>query len=230
MFITVFIYSLIAGLCTAVGAVVAFFRTRVSKHEKAFLLSAVCGIMIGLVLFDFLPEAIAKGNSRDFIAGIFMSIALVFLVSFIRQKLGAKPNLGYVIMLVLLLQEIPEGMAISLSGAFSLHTAFVVALGLAILNLLEGMTMGVSMSGESKTRIFFNCLFVGSVTPVGTVVGQIATSFLPQYYSLIMGLVAGVSIWVVCSEIWPAARSTSSNLRFIGSILGLGLILLVTLA
>lgn len=135
-------------------------------------------------------------------------------------------------MLGVILQDLPEGMAISLTNEVSSHAAAIVALGIALHDLPEGMAMAAPfhMAGASRVKIALQCLAVGAVTPLGTLVGKLAVTVMPNYLSIMMGAVGGILLFMGLFEIWPEAKEFGLRWACLGAALGPIIVLLASLA
>ncbi len=234
MVLSGFSYSVAAGVCTFLGAILVFLRPRIQKKELSFFLGLAAGVMVAVVLFDLIPSVLVYGGKVGFILGACGGWVLIAMVNLIIKTQGSgsrhMTRIGYLIMLGIALHDLPEGMAISLGYEVSTKTAAAIALGIGIHNIPEGMAIAAPllMGGRGKLRIGFEILAVGFVTPLGFLVGKLAVSVLPHYFGVFMGLASGVMIYLVLRQLWPEARKTNSRWRYIGGALGIAVILIAT--
>ena len=112
----------IAGASTMLGSLVIFFKIKKEKYNKfiTFSLAFSLAIMIGISIFDLIPESFFKciytygfGKSTLLllIAFIISYIVITFL-SGLMEKEGIKEDLyrlGILNMLVLILHNLPDG-------------------------------------------------------------------------------------------------------------------------
>lgn len=235
MYLEAFVYSTVAGLCTFLGAAIVFLRSRLTKRELSFFLGLASGVMLAVVTFDLLPSAIGKGDIIGFIIGTVGGCLIIMLSNVIMDDQlnnsgRTMARLGYLIMLGIALHDLPEGMAIALGNEVGHKTAAVIALGIGIHNMPEGMAIAAPllMSGIRKRTIALQTLAVGAVTPLGTLIGNVAVSAWPNYFGLFMGIAAGVMIYLVFSQLWPESRRSASLWRYPGLLAGIILIFCAT--
>ncbi|MGE5417267.1 MAG: ZIP family metal transporter [Acidobacteriota bacterium] len=235
MYIDALLYSTAAGLCTFVGAAIVFLKSRLTRRELAFFLGLASGVMIAVVVFDLLPSAIGKGDLGGFAIGTAGGCLIIMLSNVIvadKQVNSGRSmaRLGYLIMLGIALHDLPEGMAIALGNEVGHKTAAVIALGIGIHNMPEGMAIAAPllMSGIRKRKIALQTLALGAITPLGTVIGNVAVSALPGYFGLFMGVAGGVMLYLVISQLWPEAQRSASLWRFPGLAAGIVLIFCAT--
>lgn len=230
------IYSVAAGICTFLGAAIVFFRPRIGRKELAFFLGLASGVMVAVVVFDLIPSGIIKGDALGFVIGGLGGGTLIALLNYLitSESHGQgrhMARIGYLIMLGIAVHDLPEGMAIALGYELSSKTAAVIALGIGIHNMPEGMAIAAPliMAGYRRRKIAAEVLLVGAVTPIGAVLGKLAIAFLPQYFSIFLGLAGGVMLYLVRYQLWPEAKNTGSLWRIPGAVLGMIVILAATL-
>lgn len=235
MVLSGFGYSVAAGICTFLGAVLVFLRPRIQRKELSFFLGLAAGVMVAVVFFDLIPSVLVSGGKGGFIFGAFGGWALIAMINQIIKPQGTEggrrmTRIGYFIMLGIALHDLPEGMAISLGYEVSTKTAAAIALGIGIHNIPEGMAIAAPllMGGSGKLRVGLEILAVGVVTPLGFLLGKLAVSVLPHYFGVFMGLASGVMIYLVLCQLWPEARRTNSRWRYLGGLLGIVVILAAT--
>ncbi|MEN6462872.1 MAG: ZIP family metal transporter [Syntrophomonas sp.] len=226
--------SLIAGTCTALGAVMLFLKRTWSNRSLAFFLGLASGVMVAVVVFDMLPSALIFSGYKKAIIGFAAGIITLWLVNSIAfsRSNGSDSllGLGYLIMLGIALHDLPEGMAIALGGEMKARTGMVIALAIGIHNIPEGMAIAAPliMGGMKRFSIFFRILLLGLITPLGTIAGIAAVSVVPGILPLLLGFASGVMIYLVGAQLWPQAGMKDRQSRRWGFWLGMVVILAAT--
>jgi len=234
MYTATFGWSVAAGACTVLGAVMLFIKRKWSRRGLAFFLGLAAGVMLAVVVFDLLPSGLVAGRVFGTLWGLACGMILLGMVQgllFTGDGAGASlVGLGYLIMLGVALHDLPEGMAIALGHELKARTGMVIALGVAIHNIPEGMAIATPllMGGVRRVRILLQVLLVGAITPFGTVLGLAAVNFLPWYLPFFLGLASGVMLYLVLFQLWPEARQHNSRFRHAGFWLGVVLIFTAT--
>lgn len=225
------IWSLVAGACTALGAIILFFRKRWSNQSLAFFLGLASGVMVAVVVFDMLPSAMLFGNVLKAIIGVALGLLTMVVVnSALFEAINTAETLlglGYMIMLGIALHDLPEGMAIAFGDEMKSRTGMVIALGIGIHNIPEGMAIAAPllMGGMRKGRVLLQTIALGFITPLGTILGKYMVKLLPDLLPLMLGLASGVMIYLVCFQLWPQAGSKNKVSRWWGFVLGMMVIL-----
>ncbi|MGE5397937.1 MAG: ZIP family metal transporter [Chitinophagales bacterium] len=226
--------STMAGLCTLIGAVIVLARKRIKRQEFGFYLGLASGVMLAVVAFDLAPGAIVQGEPFGFCFGLFWGWVLLALIQPLlldqERKQSRTVRIGYLIMLGIALHDIPEGIAVALGFEVSHRIAAVVAMGIAIHNVPEGMALAAPLlrAGKSRKKIAINAVLVGLVTPAGTVAGNVIMKMVPGCFGILMGLAAGVMLYLVVKQLWPEARKSGIIYGSVGAITGVVIILLTT--
>ncbi|HEX3012427.1 MAG TPA: ZIP family metal transporter [Syntrophomonadaceae bacterium] len=224
--------SILAGGCTAVGAVFLFAKRNWSNASLAFYLGLASGVMVAVVVFDMMPSALLYSGWLQGLLGFGLGLLVLRGVSTDNNvsHRNSLVGLGYLIMLGIALHDLPEGMAIALGSEMKARTGFVIALAIGIHNIPEGMAIAAPllMGGLSRLNILFKTLLIGIITPFGTLIGFWALALLPGFLPLLLGLASGIMIYLVISQLWPQASARDRKARWWGFLLGMAIILLAT--
>lgn len=228
------LWSLLAGICTTLGAVILFFRKKWSNRNLSFFLGLASGVMAAVVLFDMLPSALIDGGAKSATIGIVLGSLLMILVNSVQSEginsTRTLVGLGYMIMLGIALHDLPEGMAIAFGGEMKSRTGMVIALGIGIHNFPEGMAIAAPllMSGMKKRVILLQTLLLAMITPIGTILGRYLLDLMPGMLPLMLGVASGVMLYLVIFQLWPQAGYKDKISRWWGFVLGLLVILTAT--
>lgn len=227
-------WSIAAGACTTLGAVLLFIKKNWTDQSLALFLGLASGVMVAVVVFDMLPSAFLFSGFRGAVAGLLIGmLGMAVCNAFLFQPLARRDSLialGYLVMLGIAMHDLPEGMAIALGGEMKARTGMVIAMGIGIHNIPEGMAIAAPllMAGGRKMKIFAQTLLVGVITPVGTLLGRLVVEILPQLLPLLLGLASGVMVYLVFRQLWPQAGLKDRYSRWWGFWLGMAVILLAT--
>jgi ZIP family zinc transporter len=228
------LWSLLAGICTTLGAVILFFRKQWSNSNLSFFLGLASGVMAAVVVFDMLPSALINHGVKSAIIGIALgSLFMVFVNGLQSDGIHSTRTLvglGYMIMLGIALHDLPEGMAIAFGGEMKARTGMVIALGIGIHNIPEGMAIAAPllMSGMKKRVVLLQTMLLSMITPIGTILGSYLLNLFPGMLPLMLGLASGVMLYLVIFQLWPQAGYKDKNSRWWGFVLGVLVILIAT--
>lgn len=229
-----FIWSVVAGACTALGAVILFLKKRWSNRSLAFFLGLAAGVMLAVVIFDMLPSALLYAGFMKAIIGIGLGLLIMLIVNNAIfdgiNSVDTMLGLGYMIMLGIALHDLPEGMAIAFGDEMKSRTGMVIAMGIGIHNIPEGMAIAAPliMGGVKKWAILIQTLLIGFITPLGTILGKYLIRIMPDLLPLMLGLASGVMLYLVIFQLWPQAGNKDKFSRWWGLGMGMIVILIAT--
>jgi ZIP family zinc transporter len=230
----VLLWSMLAGICTAIGAIMLFIKRRWSSASLAVFLGLASGVMVAVVVFDMLPSAVAYAGFGSTIKGVAGGFLIVYLFDrFAFEKLSQGDTLiglGYLIMLGIAMHDLPEGMAIALGHEMKDRTGMVIALGIGVHNIPEGMAIAAPliMGGVRRFRILIQTALIGLITPLGTILGREVVLKLSFMLPLMLGLASGIMLYLVLFQLWPQASVQNRHTRWYGFFLGMLIIFTAT--
>ncbi|MEA4925341.1 MAG: ZIP family metal transporter [Syntrophomonadaceae bacterium] len=227
-------WSILAGLGTAVGALLIFIKRQWSASSLAFYLGLASGVMTAVVVFDMLPSALVFTGLLRVAGGVALGALIMALANGTLFTRMSSPRtlsgLGYLIMLGIAMHDLPEGMAIALGDAMKTRTGLVIALGIGIHNIPEGMAIAAPllMAGVKKSVIFLQIMLVTLITPLGAWLGHNLAASVPGILPLLLGVASGIMIYLVFFQLWPQAKLKDQRSRWWGFYLGMLIILAAT--
>lgn len=117
---------------TTIGGIIGVKFNNTSKKLLSFILSFASGLMMAIVCFDLIPEALNISDFSSVITGIVFGIVIMVICDMLVQnKLSAKSN-----------KYAKNGL---------LKTGIAVAIGLALHNLPEGLSIRFRLWSIFKT-------------------------------------------------------------------------------
>ena len=161
--INALIISSLAGLSTVIGALVIFLPTN-KTNTKIFInfcLSFSCSVMIGISVFDLIPEGLHNIIEKQsiiiiitylIISFIFSIILLKIINIFLRKYEDNLYKIGIISMLILIIHNFPEGIITLLSSLYNERLGFKISLAIALHNIPEGLTIAVPIYASTKSR------------------------------------------------------------------------------
>lgn len=227
-------WGILAGLATAIGALLIFIKKNWSSGSLAFFLGLAAGVMTAVVVFDMLPSAFLYSGFLKVFIGVLIGLIVMAIGDLVLFSQMSGPQtltgLGYLIMMGIAMHDLPEGMAIALGDVMKSQTGAVIAMGIGIHNIPEGMAIAVPllMAGVKKPVIFLQILLIGLITPLGTILGKSLASALPAFLPLLLGIASGIMTYLVLFQLWPQAKVKDRSSRWWGFYLGMAIILAAT--
>ena len=237
-------------LGTLLGGILGLKIDPKSTKSLSLLLSFSAGMMISMVCFDLMPEALEHGGLLVAVLGC--AAGILVLLKFdgvfhhhhdqdkeelddlhhhheVFEKADSHKwvQLGVMMIGSVALHNFPEGMAIGSSTLVELRTGLMMAFLLLLHNLPEGMGMIVPLrsGGISKPKALLLVAMSGITTLLGGVTGVLVGSISPAVIGFTLALAAGCMLYVVYYEILPQVNLMDSSrhpllFQFGGFLLG----------
>lgn len=205
--------GVIAALATMIGWVMAAARRTWPASIQASGLVFAAAAMIGLSLFEMVPDARESGLEGWMVAWLFLlgsgiALATVLIARRIFTKHSRLARTALVVALVIGVHNIPEG-AITVGVAMlSLNAAVLSMLLIALQNIPEGLAVAapVIASGGSRRRAFvFTAIATGGEILGVLFAAQYAAVMSPERVGSLLAVVAGVMFTISVVELAPAA-------------------------
>ncbi|MFI3176597.1 MAG: zinc transporter ZupT [Eubacteriales bacterium] len=224
--------TLIAGLCTGIGSLIAF----VSKSSNRIFLSVSLGFSAGVMLYVSMIEIFAKakdalslelGDKNGAIATVVAFFGGVFLIALIDRLIPSEENphevpgeqklmrMGVLTALAIGIHNFPEGLATFISALQAPEIAIPIVAAIAMHNIPEGIAVSVPVyhATGSKRKAFLYSFASGLSEPIGALLGWlILMPFINDLvYGVLFGMVAGIMVFISLDELLPCAREYGAH-------------------
>jgi zinc transporter ZupT len=222
--------GLATGSATLVGGVAAL-RLRASI---GLLLAFSSGAVVGVALFDLLPEALDLGRATHPLADLTAVAALGFAAYFAIDRAapiltaGATRHRGHLAAGSLTVHSLMDGLGIGFAFQASAAAGVVVAFAVLAHDLVDGLnTVTLSLSGGLERRTARRWLIADAAAPlVGIGVSRLVV--LPQpLLALLLAVFSGFFLYIGASELLPQSRDQRRATAIVATLLGLAMIFAV---
>ena len=215
-------------LGTTIGGCIGCFFNKVSNKFLSFILSFASGLMMAVVCFDLIPEALQISNILITISGIFLGILIMIVSDIIIENRFYKKNndllkTGIIITVGLAIHNFPEGLAIGSGFDISTKLGFGLAISICLHDIPEGISMAIPMksSGMDKWKVILYVIFSGATTGIGAFLGVIIGEISNSIISIALGFAAGCMLYIISADLIPESNKLySGKLSSLGNILG----------
>lgn len=230
-----FLLSSIAGISTLIGFLFIFIKKdRVGIISKA--LGFASGVMLTISLIDLIPNSLDLIIKKyEFIYAVILVIIAFFMGIIISSiidiqvdktsKKGSKLyKLGIITMLVIMMHNIPEGIATYITTTQNIKLGIILTIAITLHNIPEGISISIPIyySTNNKLKAFIYTLISGLSEPIGAVVAYLFLSrfvndtILGIIYSIIAGMMVNISI----NELYKESVNYNKRNTFIYFIIG----------
>ena len=218
---------------TTLGGIIGSYIKIVSNKFLSTVLSFASGLMMAIICFDLIPEALGISSVFNVIGGIVIGIVLMIVCDIVVQnkftynsennKKSSLLKTGIIISIGLSIHNFPEGLAIGSGFESSISLGLKLALAICLHDIPEGISMAVPMKngGMKKAKIILLVIISGITTGIGAFYGVVIGSISEQIISLCLSFAAGSMLYIVSGELVPESNKLyNGRLSAIGNICG----------
>lgn len=217
MILKVTLIGLLAGvLGTGAGGILsAIFRKEVDRYLN-FCMGLSGGIMLAVVVFDLMKEAMDTSGVLYTVLFTFMGVLLTMLIKS-RLDFTGEMKSGYLIFISILLHNLPEGLAIGSSFISEESLGITLAIVIGLHNIPEGLATALSLAGARVPvkKIILFTFIAGLPMGLGSFLGVYFAGLFKSLIGLFLSLAAGTMLFVVLDEIMPKSKSLYSIIGFL---------------
>lgn len=226
------VYGMLAGVVgTGLGGVIAYFLPRLRANFFCGILGFAAGVMLAVTFLELVVESLAEAGHLPTIIGLLLGMGVFFLLDWFLphshpvtpEKEGREElylRKGFLLAVGIALHNLPEGMAIGAGYALSTDTGAVLALLLALHDIPEGLAVAVPLQAAGR-RAFgvWASLLAGLPTGIGAFLGAYIGAISPVLLAIALSFAAGAMLYIVCDELIPDAYESGDSHA---AILGIG--------
>lgn len=219
------------GGATVFGALLGFAFKNITHKFNDIVLGFAAGVMLAAAIIGLILPSMENGSET----AVFVTIIGVFcgalclnvidkIVPHLHRLIGveqekhsdsiAKINKIMLFVLAIAIHNFPEGIAAGVGfGAGSNAQAFIIAGGIALQNIPEGMVIIAPMlsAGIGKKRTFLIAAATGLIEVIGTFIGYFAVSVSTSVLPFALAFAGGTMLYVISDEMIPETHAHGSE-------------------
>ena len=135
---------------TTIGGILGIVIRKNSNKFLSFILSFASGLMMSIICFDLIPEALEISNIYSIVLGVLIGIAsMIFCDVIVQNKFNRKQKeystkndllrTGIIVSIGLAIHNFPEGLAIGSGFEASLKLGLGLAIAICLHDIPEGI-------------------------------------------------------------------------------------------
>jgi ZIP family zinc transporter len=218
-----------------IGASIGVIVKRPSQKLLGSILGFAGGLMLSIVVFDLIPEAVEKwgfvGTLIFCVIGIILVIIIDNAISFKKSEINSHSKVAFMTALGLMLHNFPEGIIMGCGFLAGKTLGLKMSIIIAIHDIPEGMAVSAPLmiSRVKVSRILFYVFITALPTALGAWIGIFAGSISESTLGACLAMASGIMLYVVCGELLPESSKvwggiTSTVGTLAGVLLGLVMI------
>ncbi len=247
--ILAFCLTLIAGLSTGIGSLIALIAKRTNKKFLSASLGLSAGVMIYVSFMELMPESVhllsgiysEKTATAYMLLAFFLGIILIAIIDLLVPE-DENPHeihsdsdngkvlkrTGIMMALAIGIHNFPEGLATFTSALADMEIAIPIVVAIAIHNIPEGIAVSVPIyhSTNSRKKAFWYSFLSGMAEPIGAIVGFmfLMPFWTPTINAMLLAFVSGIMVYISFDELLPGTEKYGHHhMGIIGVILGMAI-------
>ncbi|MDC7125447.1 MAG: hypothetical protein PQJ46_07760 [Spirochaetales bacterium] len=219
--VTIIIYSSAAGFPIFIGGLISsVFQMKDYKHKKVvnhFITAFGGGALLSAISFVLIPQAVTDMNLIEMIP-IFLAGTIAFMfLDILSNKIGG--SIAQV--LSMMMDFIPEALALGASFAVNHSFGLLIALFIGLQNLPEGFNSYIELSTKLKKQKILLLLFALSFVGIfSALTGEFLLSKHDNIVDSIMLFSGGGILYLIFQDIAPISKLENNWLPATGASMG----------
>lgn len=241
--------TLLAGLSTGIGSLIAFLTKHTNNRFLSCALGLSAGVMIYVSFMELMPESVVllsdlytkREATAYMLAAFFLGIGIIALIdrlvpedenphemhtdSEVDRRTGLKRT-GIMMAFAIGIHNFPEGLATFASALKNMEVAIPIVFAIAIHNIPEGMAVSVPIyhATGSRKKAFVYSFLSGMAEPIGALIGFLflAPFWTPSLNALLLAFISGIMVYISFDELLPGTEKYGHHhWGILGVVLGM---------
>ena len=202
---------------TTLGGILGIICKKNSNKFLSFVLSFASGLMLAVVCFSLIPEALKVLDATTAVIGIIVGvICMIVCESIVNNKIKIDKTktennklrilkTGIIVSIGLAIHNIPEGIAIGSGFDESMKLGLSLAIAICLHDVPEGLSMAIPMKhgGMKPWKIMLYVVLSGIATGFGALIGALVGNISIEVVAMCLSFAAGAMLYIVSGELIP---------------------------
>lgn len=219
--------SIISLIGTMFGASLGIIVKKPSNRLLGAIIGFAGGLMLSIVVFDLIPEAI---DNWSFTGTLFFCILGILAISMLDRIINNTSSsfaknkhmkVAFMAAIGLMLHNLPEGVIMGVGFLAGQSLGFKMSLIIAIHDIPEGIAVSAPlMASKVRVRkILLYAFLTAFPTAIGTMIGAYLGSISDNILGACLALASGIMMYVVCGEMFPESSKLWDGITSTAGIL-----------
>lgn len=211
IFVIVLLGSIVSLIGTMLGASLGIIVKKPSKKLLGTIIGFAGGLMLSIVVFDLIPEAM---NNWSFFGTLLFCFLGIFTILLIDTKINKSSTsfehnkhlkVAFMAALGLMLHNLPEGVIMGCGFLAGQSLGIKMSLIIAIHDIPEGIAVSAPLMASNIRvgKILFYAFLTAFPTAIGTWIGACVGSISENILGACLAFASGIMMYVVCGEMIP---------------------------
>ena len=217
-----FLFSLIAGISTGVGSLLAFFIKDLKRTYLSSFMGFSAGVMIQISFVELFFSAVMDAGFLYANIFFFLGVLTIALMDFLipheyKEEHGSEDGrnhqrlmrTGLLVSLGIAIHNFPEGLVTLFGTIKDPNLGLVLLVAIALHNIPEGISVSfpIYYATRNRKKAFTWSFLSGIAEPIGAVIGfTILYPFInPFILSMALAFVAGIMVFISFDELLPVS-------------------------
>ncbi|MCJ7691544.1 MAG: ZIP family metal transporter [Clostridiaceae bacterium] len=236
---TIVLIILFTGVIALIGTMLgAFLGVVMKKPSRKFLgniIGFASGLMLSIVVFELIPEAIDKTGFLKTLIFLVLGIVIVVIIdriSSLSQNVNSEyTKVAFMVAIGIMLHNFPEGLIMGFGFVNGESLGLKMSVIIAIHDIPEGLAVAapLMLSGAKSRKILFYAFLTALPTAIGAWLGIYIGSISMGILGNALAFASGVMLYVIYGEMVPQSKKLwSGTTSTLGILLGIILGLIMT--
>lgn len=214
LFWIILLSSLISLIGTMLGASIGTFVKNPSKRFISSIMAFAGGLMLSVVVFDLIPEAVEHAGFWYSLIFYLVGMAIIYLIEKVTSGNDAYSKMAFVTALGLMIHNFPEGVIMGCSILASKNLGIKMSIIIALHDVPEGLAVTVPLIASNKGlgRIFLYVFITALPTAFGAALGVLIGNVSELFLGICLSLASGIMLYVVFGELLPKSNDLYSGI------------------
>ncbi len=203
------VIGIAAGVATFVGGLLAL----TFKEQIHLILGFSAGAVIGVALFDLLPEALDLGSQFYDLSTLTSVVAIGFIAYLVLDRIilittdEDSGHRGHVGAGSLTIHSFLDGVGIGLAFQVSPALGAIVTVAVLVHDFSDGVnTVNLSLAGSGTDKTARSWLIADALAPLAGISSTLFFHVPEQYLALILAIFSGFFLYIGASELLPESH------------------------